>query len=245
MSASDKLSNALFHFSVDDPNEFMRAPTLHAGTAGSAVARGTYKSGFGNGAIYALSKQNLEIDDLELDDDVANLADAMFLQSRDFPISRSIMDSIGGLHWRSHINPRQRAQAARGYQSLTENRGFTYHNSQEGGLSVVMPSPQFNTHILNSGRPLTPGQALTTSYRELRKSREDMDWHDFETGEVPSPEEDREDFIHKLETKDANTSRLQSVLPRKEFVKPATQQSLPMDWSGVNPSKRSVKKRGY
>ena len=250
MSAVERLSNALFHFSVDDPNEFMRAPTIHAGTAGSAVMRGSAQSG-ATGGIYALSKQNLDIDDLGLDDDVANLADMIFLRSRNFPVSRSVKDSVFGgtkddiSDTLSLYSQRERTQAMRGYQSLVNNRGFTYHNSQEGGLSVVMPSPQFNTHILNNGRPITRGQALTTSYRELRKSREDMDWHDFETGEVPSPEEDREDFIHKLETKDVNTASQNNVLPRKEFRTPTPQQSLPMDWSSVNPSKRSVKKRGY
>lgn len=255
MSAVEKLSNALFHFSTADPNEFMRSPTLHAGTASSAVMRGSAQSG-ATGGIYALSKQNLEIDDLELDDDVANLADMIFLRSKDFPVSRSVKDSVFGgskddiRDTLKLYDQRERTRAMRGYQSLVNNRGFTYHNNQEGGLSVVLPSPQFNTHILNNGLPLTKGQALTTSYRELRKDRENMDWEDFETGEVPSPEEDREDFIHQLETVDANTARQTwdgpgGPLPRKEFRTPQPQQRLPMDWSNVNPSDKTVNLRGY
>ena len=255
MSAVERLSNALFHFSLGDPNEFMRSPTLHAGTAGSAVMRGSGQSG-ATGGIYALSKQNLDIDDLGLDDDVANLADMIFLRSRNFPVSRSVKDSVFG-GTKDDIgdtlklySQRERTQAMRGYQSLVNNRAFTYHNNQEGGLSVVMPSPQFNTHILNNGLPLTKGQAVTTSYRELRKGRENMDWGDFDDEDVPSPKEDRESFIRDLNTIDVNTARQTwdgpgGPLPRKEFRTPQRQPSLPMDWSNVNPSDKTVNLRGY
>jgi len=249
LSASEKLSEALFHFSYKDPNEFMRAPTLHTGTATAAMERGSANTHV-DGGIYALSKHNLNIDDLELEDHEANLADYMFLKSREFPVSSSVRASVGTGSVRRTFSQREMARAARGYQSLVNNRAFTYNNPLEGGVSILIPSPQFNTHLMNRGLPLTQGQAATTAYRQERRDRHNESPWDYDEGELISDKDGREYFVADLRANNINTARQTwdgpgGKLPEKRFRTPQKQPSLPMDWSSVEPSEYTVDRRGY
>lgn len=249
LSAVEKLSDALFHFSYKDPNDFMRAPTLHTGTATAAMERGSVNSHV-DGGIYALSKQNLNIDDLMLEDPEANLADYMFLKSRGFPVSSSVRASIGSEKISRAFTQQEMARAARGYQSLVNNRAFTYNNPLEGGVSVLIPSPQFNTHIMNRGLPLTQGQAATTAYRQERRDRHNEFPWDYDEGELISDKDGREYFVADLRANNINTARQTwdgpgGKLPEKRFRTPQRQPTLPMDWSSVDPSEHTTNLRGY
>lgn len=223
---SDRLTSAQFHFSTEHPDEFMRAPTLHVGDVRSAISRAKFFGGAKPGAIYALDQESINVDpDLELTDEEANMADKMFLMHHGLQVPRSVEDSIS-----SDMDARSRANAARGFQALRQNRAVQYANDSEGGMSLVVPSPSFNTRVLNRGSGLTTGQALTTSLRSsgtIGRSRE----HALDQL-VSTASGD----IKPVPTEPDPSERGPAA---ERFTDPRPSPTLPIDWANIDVSDRT------
>ena len=176
MAARNSLNSALFHFTTETPDEFMRAPTVHVGDLEAAVGRADSQGDLGY--IYALSPDNVVVDETQVRDGEANVADKEFLESRGLRAT----PLVGSSAIRNELFRPERAEAA--VKALSENRAVPYLNAVEGGTqSLVVPSPQMNTHILNGGQPLTRGQiAMTLHRRALGKVKEYVAMNEEATG---------------------------------------------------------------
>jgi hypothetical protein len=207
MASKDVLSGALFHWTTAEPDEFMRAPSIHVGDIHAAVNRSTVGSGSqGAGYIYALSPEHVVTDPEVFRDQEANWADITFLKDRNLVGSSSLSVATNKDGSPVHGNVERHDRAA---EALSNNRSIDYENAWEKGISKILVSPQFNTHLLNGGMPLTEDQI-----RDL----------------VGTDDQSQTSNI-------SAEPRYGPVNPA--FTTPKQQQVLPLDYSRVNPSERT------
>lgn len=204
MSSKDVLSGALFHWTTAEPDEFMRAPSIHVGDINAAVNRSTV--GWGSksaGYIYALSPEHVVTDPEVFGDQEANWADITFLKDRNLVGSSkiSVAQNKDGSPVHGNVERHDRA-----VEALSNNRSIDYENVWEKGISKILVSPQFNTHLLNGGMPLTDDQIR------------DLVGTDNLSPRATTNEEPRYGPVHPA------------------FTTPKQQQVLPLDYSRVNPS---------
>lgn len=146
----------LYHYSAEAPDEFMSAPTVHAGSLSQASDRASFFRGniphireYGvdgsvRAGVYEITpSQHIEVHPEVLEDDEANAADMRFLKKNNYPVPESVEHSIG---------PQYDYQAARrivrAAKALSSNKAVAYDNfSEGGGRSFVIPAPHFNAGV--------------------------------------------------------------------------------------------------
>jgi hypothetical protein len=171
------------HASLNDPSEFMAAPTLHVGTEDAAEHRKRDIQGFSRGRdianIYKITpSQHLDIHPEMLDDMEANTADARYLRKNNYPVSADVFHSSSG--WNLGYQSARRVVA--GARALKQNKALQYINEGEdkGSRALIIPSPHFNAAIGDNPEDPLEQPVLPMDYSPIKQSYHTQEYREAE-----------------------------------------------------------------